>query len=99
MFDDGSFFSKYGTFFIQGIGGTIVISLIGVLLGSLFGGILAFMKLSKNIIARTISWIYIEFIRGQRTDGSGTFTWIKQFAGDEQSHYATSNQEDIASTW
>lgn len=64
MFDDGSFFSKYGTFFIQGIGGTIVISLIGVLLGSLFGGILAFMKLSKNIIARTISWIYIEFIRG-----------------------------------
>lgn len=64
MFDDGSFFSKYGTFFIQGIGGTIVISLIGVLLGSLFGGILAFMKLSKDIIARTISWIYIEFIRG-----------------------------------
>ncbi|UBH12698.1 ABC transporter permease subunit [Macrococcus armenti] len=64
MFNDGSFFSKYGTFFIQGIGATILISLIGVLLGSLFGGILAFMKLSKNIIAKTIAWIYIEFIRG-----------------------------------
>ncbi|QTQ07640.1 ABC transporter substrate-binding protein/permease [Macrococcoides canis] len=64
MFNDGSFFSKYGTFFIQGIGATILISLIGVLLGSLFGGILAFMKLSRNIILKTISWIYIEFIRG-----------------------------------
>lgn len=64
MFDDGSFFSKYGTFFIQGIGATILISLIGVVLGSLFGGILAFMKLSKNMIFKAIAWIYIEFIRG-----------------------------------
>ncbi|WP_414044484.1 ABC transporter permease subunit [Macrococcus sp. EM39E] len=64
MFDEGSFFSKYGTFFIQGIGATILISLIGVVLGSIFGGILAFMKLSKNLILKSISWIYIEFIRG-----------------------------------
>ena len=64
MFDEGSFFSKYGSFFIQGIGATILISLIGVVLGSIFGGILAFMKLSKNIILKTLSWIYIEFIRG-----------------------------------
>ncbi|MCU7557335.1 ABC transporter permease subunit [Macrococcus capreoli] len=64
MFDDGSFISKYGSFFVQGVGATILISLIGVVLGSLFGSMLAFMKIGKNIILKSIAWIYIEFIRG-----------------------------------
>ncbi len=64
MFEEGSFLSKYGNYFIKGIGATILISIIGVVLGSLFGGILAFMKLSRNKILKSIAWIYIEFIRG-----------------------------------
>ncbi|WJP98857.1 ABC transporter permease subunit [Macrococcus bovicus] len=64
MFDDGSFLSKYGTYFLQGLGATILISLLGVVFGSLFGGIFAFMKLSTNKILKAIAWVYIEFIRG-----------------------------------
>ncbi|ULG75289.1 ABC transporter permease subunit [Macrococcus brunensis] len=64
MFDDGSFLSKYGTYFLHGLGATILISLLGVVLGSLFGGIFAFMKLSTNKILKAIAWVYIEFIRG-----------------------------------
>lgn len=64
MFDDGSFLSKYGTYFLDGIGATILISLLGVVFGSLFGGIFAFMKLSSNKILKAIAWVYIEFIRG-----------------------------------
>ncbi|TDL93424.1 transporter substrate-binding domain-containing protein [Macrococcus brunensis] len=64
MFDDGSFLSKYGIYFLQGLGATILISLLGVVLGSLFGGIFAFMKLSTNKILKAIAWVYIEFIRG-----------------------------------
>lgn len=64
MFNDGSFFSKYGSYFIRGIGATILISILGVVFGSLFGGIFAFMKLSTNKILKAIAWVYIEFIRG-----------------------------------
>ncbi|TDM07525.1 transporter substrate-binding domain-containing protein [Macrococcus lamae] len=64
MFDDGSFLSKYGTYFLHGIGATILISIFGVLFGSLLGGIFAFMKLSTNKILKVVAWVYIEFIRG-----------------------------------
>ena len=64
MFDDGTFLSKYGSFFIQGIGATILISIIGVVFGSLIGGIFAFLKLSSSKILKAIAWVYIEFIRG-----------------------------------
>ncbi|MCZ2500827.1 glutamate ABC transporter permease, partial [Xylophilus sp. Kf1] len=37
MQDDGNFISKYGSFFIKGIKNTILISLVGVVLGSILG--------------------------------------------------------------
>nr|WP_243721462.1 ABC transporter substrate-binding protein/permease [Macrococcus bovicus] len=64
MFDDGTFLNKYGSYFLRGIGATVLISLLGVIFGSLFGGIFAFMKLSANKVLRAIAWLYIEFIRG-----------------------------------
>ncbi|WP_240664058.1 ABC transporter permease subunit [Macrococcus sp. DPC7161] len=64
MFEDGSFFSKYGTYFIQGVGFTVLLSLLGVVFGSLLGGLFSFMKLSSNKLLKAIAWIYIEFIRG-----------------------------------
>ena len=64
MQDDGNFFSKYGSFFIKGLKNTILISLIGVILGSILGAFIALLKLTK---LKTLSWLastYIEFLRG-----------------------------------
>ncbi|HCY8935437.1 TPA: ABC transporter permease subunit [Staphylococcus aureus] len=64
MNDDSSFISKYGSFFLKGIKITILISLIGVALGSILGAFVALMKLSKIKIISWIASIYIEILRG-----------------------------------
>ncbi|EFC08179.1 ABC transporter substrate-binding protein/permease [Staphylococcus aureus] len=64
MNDDSGFISKYGSFFLKGIKITILISLIGVALGSILGAFVALMKLSKIKIISWIPSIYIEILRG-----------------------------------
>ncbi|HDJ5034838.1 TPA: ABC transporter permease subunit [Staphylococcus aureus] len=64
MNDDSGFISKYGSFFLKGIKITILISLIGVALGSILGAFVALMKLSKIKIISWIASIYIEKLRG-----------------------------------
>ncbi|EIB2245798.1 ABC transporter permease subunit [Staphylococcus aureus] len=64
MTDDSGFISKYGSFFLKGIKITILISLIGVALGSILGAFVALMKLSKIKIISWIASIYIEILRG-----------------------------------
>lgn len=64
MNDDSGFISKYGSFFLKGIKITILISLIGVSLGSILGAFVALMKLSKIKIISWIASIYIEILRG-----------------------------------
>ncbi|HDM8656820.1 TPA: ABC transporter permease subunit [Staphylococcus aureus] len=64
MNDDSGFISKYGSFFLKGIKVTILISLIGVALGSILGAFVALMKLSKIKIISWIASIYIEILRG-----------------------------------
>ncbi len=64
MNDDSGFISKYGSFFLKGIKITILISLIGVALGSILGAFVALMKLSKIKIISWIASIYIEILRG-----------------------------------
>ncbi|HEA3895539.1 TPA: ABC transporter permease subunit [Staphylococcus aureus] len=64
MNDDSGFISKYGSFFLKGIKITILISLIGVALGSILGAFVALMKLSKIKIISCIASIYIEILRG-----------------------------------
>ncbi|HHW5021858.1 TPA: ABC transporter permease subunit [Staphylococcus aureus] len=64
MNDDSGFISKYGSFFLKGIKITILISLIGVALGSILGAFIALMKLSKIKIISWIASIYIEILRG-----------------------------------
>ncbi|HGW6123657.1 TPA: ABC transporter permease subunit [Staphylococcus aureus] len=64
MNDDSGFISKYGSFFLKGIKITILISLIGVALGSILGTFVALMKLSKIKIISWIASIYIEILRG-----------------------------------
>ena len=62
--DEGNFFTKYGNFFLKGIKNTILISIVGVVLGAVFGAFIALLKLSKIKILRWISSAYIEFLRG-----------------------------------
>ncbi|COX14956.1 extracellular glutamine-binding protein [Staphylococcus aureus] len=64
MNDDSGFISKYGSFFLKGIKITILISLIGVALGSILGAFVALMKLSKIKVNSWIASIYIEILRG-----------------------------------
>ncbi|HDY9523450.1 ABC transporter substrate-binding protein/permease [Staphylococcus argenteus] len=64
MNDDSGFISKYGSFFWKGIKITILISFIGVALGSILGAFVALMKLSKIKIISWIASIYIEILRG-----------------------------------
>ncbi|NGJ73480.1 ABC transporter permease subunit [Staphylococcus aureus] len=64
MNDDSGFISKYGSFFLKGIKITILISLIGVALGSILGAFVALMELSKIKIISWIASIYIEILRG-----------------------------------
>ncbi|HDZ6232415.1 TPA: ABC transporter permease subunit [Staphylococcus aureus] len=64
MNDDSGFISKYGSFFLKGIKITLLISLIGVALGSILGAFVALMKLSKIKIISWIASIYIEILRG-----------------------------------
>lgn len=64
MNDDSGFISKYGSFFLKGIKITILISLIGVALGSILSAFVALMKLSKIKIISWIASIYIEILRG-----------------------------------
>ncbi len=64
MFNEESFFQKYGSYYVKGAGFTILIAFIGVLFGSIVGGLLALLKLSKNKVLRFIAMAYIEYVRG-----------------------------------
>ena len=53
--------------FVSGLGYTLLISLFSVLLGLVFGILMALMRLSKSKILRAVSGIYIDIIRGTPT--------------------------------
>ncbi|MEU1309695.1 amino acid ABC transporter permease [Streptomyces cinnamoneus] len=49
---------------ISGLGKTVLISLLAMLLGLVLGILLAVMRLSKNPVTSSVSWLYIWFFRG-----------------------------------
>ena len=49
---------------LGGLGNTLIISLMSVILGSVIGGITAFMRMSKNPVSQWISGAYVNIIRG-----------------------------------
>ena len=66
---DFSFIDNYFPYYLKGAGYTLLISLITVLFGAMFGSILFFMKTSKFHIwkikpLKIIAVVYIEIIRG-----------------------------------
>lgn len=56
--------SIYWPKFLQGLGATLGFALITVLGGTLLGGVLALIKLSKNRIVKVLAATYVEIIRG-----------------------------------
>ena len=60
----GLLLSRYSSFFIDGVGNTLVIAAFSVLLGTLFGVLMAIARMSKIKILKGIATIYNEFIRG-----------------------------------
>lgn len=55
---------KYGHVFLKGTWGTLYLSLIVVLFGTIFGAILALMKMNNKKVLPVISSIYVEIVRG-----------------------------------
>ncbi|GHF13907.1 amino acid ABC transporter permease [Streptomyces morookaense] len=49
---------------VSGLGKTVLISLLAMLLGLVLGIVLAVMRLSKNPVTSSVSWLYIWFFRG-----------------------------------
>ncbi|CAM5406648.1 permease [Streptomyces abikoensis] len=49
---------------VTGLGKTVLISLLAMLLGLVLGIVLAVMRLSKNPVTSSVSWLYIWFFRG-----------------------------------
>lgn len=61
---DFSFLSRYYQMYITGTLNTLALAFFTLLLGVVFGVLLALMRLSKNPFLKGISSSYIEFIRG-----------------------------------
>lgn len=61
---DFSFLSRYYPMYITGTLNTLALAFFTLLLGVLFGVLLALMRLSKNPFLKGIASSYIEFIRG-----------------------------------
>lgn len=49
---------------LEGLQTTILISILATLFGTLLGGVVCFMRMSKNILIKTIAKIYISILRG-----------------------------------
>jgi len=59
-----SFIGEYAPYFWDGTKTTLFISFVSVLIGTLLGTLLSFMRLSSNKLLKFLGTIYVEFIRG-----------------------------------
>ncbi len=57
-------FTRYNSFFTEGIRNTLIISAFSVLIGIVLGTLLAMLRMSKLLPLRLLATAYIEFIRG-----------------------------------
>ena len=53
--------AKYGMNFLNGLGTTLLLALISVSIGCIFGALLAIMRLSRSKILGTIATVYSAF--------------------------------------
>ena len=57
-------FTRYNSFFLEGIRNTLIIAAFSVLIGTVLGTLMAMMRMSKIAPLRMFALAYIEFIRG-----------------------------------
>lgn len=62
--DMGLVFTRYNRFFAEGVRSTLIIAAAAVLLGTIFGTLMAMMRMSRVKPLKILAVIYIEFIRG-----------------------------------
>ncbi len=55
---------RYGGLFVQGLGYTLLLSLLTVLGGTVLGSLLALMRRSRYKVIRFIATAYVEVVRG-----------------------------------
>ena len=51
-------------FLLEGLKNTLILTCISVSLGTIFGAVVALMRMSKSVILRFLSSVYTEIIRG-----------------------------------
>ena len=56
----GKVMSRYGFLFVQGLGYTLLLSLLTVLGGTVFGSLLALMRRSRHALVRALATAYVE---------------------------------------
>ena len=62
--DMAMLFTRYSSFFYEGIRNTLIIAAFSVLLGTVLGTLMAMMRMSRVAPLRLLALAYIEFIRG-----------------------------------
>lgn len=65
MFDNFvKIIEKYGSLFLEGLGITLFIAFITVVIGVILGSLLALMRMSKIKVVKIIATVYVEVVRG-----------------------------------
>ncbi len=57
-------FTRYGSFFAEGVQNTLIIAFFSVALGTAFGTLMAMLRMSRLRLIKFLAAAYIEFIRG-----------------------------------
>ncbi len=57
---------------LDGVGQTLILTVLSMAIGIIGGIILAVMRLSKNPVTSSISWFYIWFFRGTRSTSASS---------------------------
>lgn len=68
--------TKYGDVFLRGLGGTLWISALTILFGTILGVFVALMRMGKSKVLRAVSDVYIEVLRGTPILLQLYFFWI-----------------------
>lgn len=68
--------SKYWIVFAEGLFNTVWIALVAIIMGTIFGTIVALIRMSKNKIASSFAVVYIEILRGTPMLLQFYFFWL-----------------------
>lgn len=67
---------KYWPVFLEGLFNTVWIALVAIVLGTIFGTLIALVRMSKNKVTSTAALVYIEVLRGTPMLLQFYFFWL-----------------------